>query len=343
MPDHDENTVTGVARRRFLQGSMFGVGTLALGVPLSLGTQQAMAHDAAWAERKEKVRVRDLDMAYYEVGSGDPIIFLHGNPTSSYLWRNIIPHVQHLGRCIAPDMIGMGDSDPLPDSGRGAYKFATHRDYLFDLFDAIGVTNNVTLVIHDWGSGVGLAYGERYPERVKGIAYMEAILRPSALSLPPEPTQGIFSVFRSDRGEPAILENNVFVEQILIGGLGYFLSEADKAEYRRPYLQPGESRRPTLTWPRELPFAGGPDDTTALVQSYTDWFGGSDLPKLFLRARPGALLSTAADDAELLEWVRSLSNQTEAAIFGTHYVQETSADAIGRAIADWMNSEAFRL
>jgi len=210
-----------ITRRRLLQGTILGGGSAALGAPLMLAAPHVRAHNIGWPESKKKVRVRDLDMAYYEVGAGDPIIFLHGNPTSSYLWRNVIPHVQHLGRCIAPDMIGMGDSDPLPDSDRGAYKFATHRDYLFALFEAIGAINNVTLVIHDWGSGVGLAYGERYPERVKGIAYMEAILRPSALPLPAEPTQGIFSVFRSDRGEPAILDNNVFVEQILIGGLGY--------------------------------------------------------------------------------------------------------------------------
>ena len=326
-------------RRKLLQLALMGSGAAA--VPLALHPQSAQAQDAAWAERKKRVRIRGRTMAYYEVGSGDPILFLHGNPTSSYLWRNIIPNVQHLGRCIAPDMIGMGDSEALPNSGPGVYKFATHRDYLFDLFEAVGATENVTLVIHDWGSGVGLAYAERYPERIKGIAYMEAILRPSALPLPPEPSQGVFSIFRSDRGEGAVLQNNVFVEQILIGGLGYFLSEADKAEYRRPYLQPGESRRPTLTWPRELPFAGGPVDTTVQVRSYSDWFGQSEVPKLFFRANPGALLSTSPEDAALLNWVRALPNQREVSIFGTHYVQETSPHAIGRGLADWLTSDAF--
>ncbi len=321
-------------RRQLLQLSL--AATAGLSLPAAL----AQSHPA-WAERKRRRRVRDVNMAWYEAGQGDPIVFLHGNPTSSYLWRNIIPHVQHLGRCIAPDMIGMGDSDPLPESGPGVYKFATHRDYLFELLESIGVTENITLVIHDWGSGIGLALAERYPERIKGIAYMEAILRPSALPLPAEPEQGIFALFRSDRGEAAVLQNNVFVEQILIGGLGYFLSEADKMEYRRPFLQPGESRRPTLTWPRELPFSGGPAETTALVQSYSDALAESDVPKLFLRASPGALLSTSPEDAALLEWVRALPNQTEVGIFGTHYVQETSAHAIGRAIADWMRSEVL--
>lgn len=326
-------------RRQLMQLSVLGSAATAL--PLVLKSSPAQAQTQSWAEQKKKVRVRGLDMAYYEVGSGDPIVFLHGNPTSSYLWRNIIPHVQHLGRCVAPDMVGLGDSDPLPDSGPGVYKFATHRDYLFDLLEAIGITERVTLVIHDWGSGVGFSYAERYPERVRGIAFMEAILRPSVLPMPPEPTQGIFEIFRSERGEQAILQNNMFVEQVLIGGLGYFLTEADKAEYRRPFLQPGESRRPALTWPRELPFGGGPADTSALVQSYSDWIVDSDIPKLFIRANPGALLSNSPANAELLEWVRGFSNQREVTVFGTHYVQEVSPHAIGRAVADWMNSGEF--
>ena len=289
-----------------------------------------------WAERKKRTNVRGVDIAYYEGGSGDPIIFLHGNPTSSYLWRNVIPHLEHLGRCIAPDMIGLGDSDPLPNSGPGVYKFATHRDYLFDFLEQVGATERVTLVIHDWGSGVGFSYAQRFPERIKGIAFMEAIIRPSTLPLPPEPQQGAFSLFRSERGEEVVLQNNFFIEQILIGGLGYFLTEADKAEYRRPFLQAGESRRPTLTWPRELPFAGGPADTTALVQSYSDWLAESELPKLFIRANPGALLSDSPNNAPFLEYVRSFPNQTEVQVFGTHYVQEVSPHAIGRAVADWM-------
>lgn len=324
-----------LSRRDLIRYSVLGT-TMAL--PLALNSATAQSQPTDWAERKKKVRVRGLNMAYHESGSGDPIIFLHGNPTSSYLWRNVIPHLQHLGRCIAPDMIGMGDSDPLPNSGPSTYDFSTHRDYLFDFFEAIGATERITLVIHDWGSGVGLAFAQQYPERVKGIAYMEAILRPTAIPLPPEPTQGLFSIFRSERGEAAVLENNVFVEQILIGGLGYFLTEADKSEYRRPFRSAGESRRPTLTWPRELPFSGGPDETTRLVQNYSDWLAGSDIPKLFLRANPGALLSTSGANADLIAWIRGFENQREVTIFGTHYVQEVSPHAIGRAIADWMKS-----
>ena len=328
--------MTRITRRSLMQLSMIAGGAAA--VPWALQPRLASAQGSSWSERKKHVQVRGLSMAYYEVGSGDPVIFLHGHPTSSYLWRNIIPHVQHLGRCIAPDMIGMGDSESITGSGPGVYKFATHRDYLFDLFEAIGATERITFVIHDWGSGVGLAYGERYPERVQRIAYMEPILRPSGLPLPTEPSQGLFATFRSPAGEEAVLQNNVFVEAFLIGGLGYFLSEADKQEYRRPFRDPGERRRPSLTWPRELPMTGGPEDTTELVQSYTDWFAASDVPKLFIRANPGAILSTSASDEQMLNYVRGFENQQEATVFGTHYLQEASPHAIGRALAAWIGT-----
>jgi len=323
------------SRRNLMHTALIAGGATIL--PLALGPQTAQAQASSWQGQKKKVRVRGLEMAYYEVGSGDPIVFLHGNPTSSYLWRNIIPHVQHLGRCIAPDLVGMGDSDPLPNSGPGTYKFSVHRDYLFDLLEAIGVRERVTLVIHDWGSGIGLSYAQRYTDRIRGIAYMEAILRPSSLPPIPEPTRGPFATFRSPQGEEAVLQNNMFVEQILIGGLGYYLSEADKAEYRRPYMQAGESRRPTLTWPRELPRGGNPADTVELVTSYTDWFANSQLPKLFIRVNPGALLRSGP----LLEFVRGFSNQKEVTVFGSHFVQEISPDAIGRALAEWMSSGAI--
>ena len=322
-----------LSRRNLMKTAVVAGGAASL--PLALGAKSAQAQSSSWADQKKKVRVRGLEMAYYEVGSGDPIVFLHGNPTSSYLWRNIIPHVQHLGRCIAPDLVGMGDSDPLPDSGPGTYKFSVHRDYIFEMLEAIGVTERVTLVIHDWGSGIGLSYAQRYTDRVRGIAYMEAILNPSALPPIPEPTQGPFATFRSPAGE-AVLENNMFVEQILLGGLGYYVSEADKAEYRRPFLQAGETRRPTLTWPRELPRGGNPEDTVALVTSYTDWFAQSQLPKLFVRVNPGALIRTGP----LLDYIRGFDNQTEVTVFGSHFVQEISPDAIGRALAEWMQSGA---
>ncbi len=324
-----------INRRNLMQAAVLAGGAATL--PLALGPQTAQAQSSSWAEKKKKARVRGLNMAYYEVGTGDPIVFLHGNPTSSYLWRNIIPHVQHLGRCIAPDLVGMGDSDPLPNSGLGAYKFSVHRDYIFELLEEIGATERVTLVIHDWGSGIGLSYAQRYPNRVRGITYMEAILNPTALPPIPEPAQGAFVTFRSPAGEEAVLQNNIFVEQILIGGLGYYLSEADKMEYRRPYMQAGEARRPTLTWPRELPRGGNPADTVDLVTSYSDWLAESDVPKLFVRVNPGAILRAGP----LLDYVRGFKNQTEATVFGSHFVQEISPDAIGRALARWMTSGAI--
>lgn len=321
-------------RRKLIQAVALAGSAAAL--PLALNTQKAYGQQSSWAAGKKKVQVRGLNMAYYEVGTGDPIVFLHGNPTSSYLWRNIIPHVQHLGRCIAPDLIGMGDSDALPDSAQGAYKFSTHRDFIFEMLEAIGVTERVTLVIHDWGSGIGLSYAQQFPERVRGIAFMEAILSPSSLPPIPEPETGLFSIFRSPRGEEAVLQNNIFIEQILIGGLGYYLSEEDKAEYRRPYLAAGESRRPTLEWPRELPRGGNPADTVQLVTSYSDWFAASDIPKLFVRVNPGAIISTGP----LLDFVRGFKNQKEVTVFGSHYVQEISPDAIGRALLEWLSSGA---
>jgi haloalkane dehalogenase len=196
---------------------------LALAAPLAALPNRSHAQQDGepgdWAARKRTARVRGLDMAYYEAGRGDPIVFLHGNATSSYLWRNVIPHVRHLGRCIAPDMAGMGDSDPLPDSGPGRYTFEVHRDYFFELLDGIGVARDAVLVLHDWGSGVGFSWAQHHTDRVKGIAYMEAILRPPNLPSPPEPTAGPFATFRSPAGERAVLEENVFVEQLLIDGL----------------------------------------------------------------------------------------------------------------------------
>jgi haloalkane dehalogenase len=322
------------SRRDALRLSTAAAAAGVVGAVPNLSLAQAIT-PGSWAARKRRVRVRDLDMAYVEAGAGNPLVFLHGNPTSSYLWRNIIPHVEHLGRCIAPDMVGMGDSEPLPDSGPGKYTFATHRDYLFEMFDAIGVRDNVAFVVHDWGSGVGFSWAQQHTDRVRGLAYMEGILRPASLPPSSEPTSGPFATFRSPDGERAVLGENVFVEQLLIGGLQYYLSEADQAEYRRPYLTAGESRRPTLEWPRQLPMGGNPPDTDALVRSYTDWLqNDATVPKLFVRAAPGAIFS----NPQILEFLRSFKNQREVTVYGTHYVQETAPDAIGRALAAWLTS-----
>jgi haloalkane dehalogenase len=320
-------------RRQWLQAAA------ALSVaPVAVGQNEKslLAQAGSWQTRKKRIAVRGLNMAYYEAGAGDPIVFLHGNPTSSYLWRNIIPHVQHLGRCIAPDMIGMGDSDPLPDSGPGKYTFLVHREYLFNLLDRLNVRDRVTFVIHDWGSAMGFTWAQQHAGRVKGIAYMEAIVEPPGAPRPAPAPGSTFAIYRSPQGEQAVLQENRFVEN-LISGLRYYLTPEDEAEYRRPYLLPGESRRPTLTWPRQLPLGGEPKETYQIVRDYSDWLAAeTTIPKLFVRAIPGALLARA----EPLEFVRDFKNQTEVTVYGPHFVQEVSPDAIGRALAGWIPSIA---
>ena len=318
-----------VNRREWLQTAM----ALSLvGPGAGAATLHAQARAQSWSDRKRKVSVRGVRMAYHEVGSGDPIVFLHGNPTSSYLWRNIIPHVQHLGRCIAPDLVGMGDSDPLPNSGPDRYTFREHQEYLFALLDSLNLGNRVTFVIHDWGSALGATWAKQHPARVKGIAYMEAIIEPPGAPRPAPAPGSTFDVYRSPRGEQAVLQENRFVESLL-GGLDYYLTDADAAEYRRPYVVPGESRRPTLTWPRELPLGGEPKHTYDMVRDYSDWLAADTaIPKLFVHAVPGALLARP----EALAFVRGFKNQREVTAYGPHFVQETAPDAIGRALAAWI-------
>jgi haloalkane dehalogenase len=284
------------------------------------------------AERypKTKVEVNGRQMAYVETGSGDPIVFLHGNPTSSYLWRNVIPHLESAGRCIAPDLIGMGDSEKLPDSGPDRYRFVEHREYLDAFFDAIGLGSKVTLVIHDWGSALGFDWANRNRDRVKGIAYMEAIVRPVTWDEWPDAATALFQAFRSPAGEEMVLEKNIFVANVLPASIIRELSDEEKAVYGRPFSEPGEDRRPTLTWPRQIPLAGEPADVVEIVQSYADWLNTSDLPKLFINAEPGTILIN-----EQREFCRGWPNQTEVTVKGLHFVQEDSPDEIGSAIAEW--------
>jgi haloalkane dehalogenase len=279
---------------------------------------------------KRRVDVNGLSMAYVEVGEGDPIVLLHGNPTSSYLWRNIIPHLSGLGRCIAPDLIGMGDSDPLPVSGPDSYRFVEHREYLDGLLEALGVTSNVTLVVHDWGSGLGFDWANRHRDAVKGIAYMEAIVAPVSWNDWPEAAQSIFQAMRSEAGENIVLEKNVFVDRILPASTLSGISDEDMTVYRRPYLESGESRRPTLTWPRQIPIDGEPADVHEIVTSYGEWLAAGAVPKLFINAEPGSILI-----GRQREVCRAWPNQTEVTVPGIHFVQEDSPDAIGEAIADW--------
>jgi haloalkane dehalogenase len=281
---------------------------------------------------KKKVDVLGSDMAYVEVGSGDPIVFLHGNPTSSYLWRNVIPHLEGAGRCIAPDLIGQGDSEKLGKSGPDRYRFVEHRVYVDELLATLGVRENVTFVGHDWGSALAFDWASLHREAVKGIAYMEALVRPfETWDEWPEAARGIFQAFRSPAGDAMILEQNLFVERVLPASVLRKLTEAEMEVYRRPFAEPGEDRRPTLTWPRQIPIGGEPADVTEIMQDYADWLSECDIPKLFINADPGAILTGA-----LREYCRSWPNQTEVTVRGNHFVQEDSPDEIGQAVADWL-------
>ncbi len=279
---------------------------------------------------KKRVTVEGKEMAYVEAGEGDPIVFLHGNPTSSYLWRNVIPHLEGSGRCIAPDLIGMGDSDKLEDSGPGRYRFVEHRRYLDGLLEELEVRAGVTFVVHDWGSALGFDWARRHPDAVRGIAYMEAIVRPITWDDWPRSIKPLFQDFRSPKGEELVLEQNVFVEQVLPGAVIRDLTDEEMRVYRRPFEEPGESRRPTLTWPREIPIEGTPEDVHQIVTDYSEWLRTADVPKLFIDADPGAILRGASR-----ELCRTWPNQTSVTVKGTHFIQEDSPDEIGRAIAEW--------
>jgi haloalkane dehalogenase len=277
--------------------------------------------------QRRRIEVLATELAYVDVGHGDPIVFLHGNPTSSYLWRNVIPHLEPLGRCLAPDLVGMGDSGPAPD---GSYRFVDHARYLDRWFEALGLAR-VTLVVHDWGSALGFHWARRHPERVRGIAYMEAIVRPVTWDEWPEAARRIFQALRSPAGEEMVLQKNVFVERILPASVLRRLGEDEMARYRRPYREPGESRRPTLTWPREIPVGGEPADVVAIVDAYRAWLERSPLPKLFVNAEPGSILVGAQRES-----CRAWPNQQEVTVKGSHFIQEDSPAEIGRALAGWL-------
>ena len=276
-------------------------------------------------ERK-RVAVLDSDMAYVDTGSGDPVVFLHGNPTSSYLWRNVIPPVADAHRCLAPDLIGMGDSGKNP---AGSYRFVDHARYLDAWFEALGLTQSVTLVVHDWGSALGFYWAHRHPERIKALAYMEAVVQPLTWASWPETARNIFQAMRSPAGEDMVLQKNVFVERILPASVIRGLGDEEMTVYRRPYLEPGESRRPTLTWPRQIPIEGEPADVTRIVEAYGAWLSTSPIPKLFVNADPGVILT-----GPQREFCRSWPNQKEVTVKGTHFVQEDSPREIGRAVAE---------
>ena len=282
--------------------------------------------------QKKKIQVLDKKMAYVEIGKGAPIVFQHGNPTSSYLWRNIMPHLKNHGRCIAIDLIGMGDSDKLDNSGSDRYTFFEHRRYLDAALDALEINNNVTLVLHDWGSALGFDWANRHRDSIKGITYMEALTQPiDTWDEWPENARNIFQALRSPAGEGLILEKNIFVERILPSSILRDLTEKEMEQYRLPYTEPGESRRPTLSWPRQIPVAGEPAEIVALVRDYGLWLAASDVPKLFINADPGSILIGAQR-----EFCRRWPNQREVTVAGAHFIQEDSPIEIGQAIADWV-------
>jgi haloalkane dehalogenase len=277
--------------------------------------------------------IKGRRMAYIDegAGTGPAIVFQHGNPTSSYLWRNIMPHCTGLGRLVACDLIGMGDSAKLVPSGPDRYGYAEQRDYLFALWDSIALDDRIVLVIHDWGSALGFEWARDNASRIAGIVYMEAIVTPVTWADWPENARRVFQGFRSPAGEDMVLAKNTFVERVLPGSILRKLCEEEMAEYRRPFATSGEDRRPTLSWPRQIPIEGEPKDVVAVVEGYSRWLATSPVPKLFINADPGSILVGRQRDV-----CRAWPNQTEVTVKGLHFLQEDSPDEIGRAVADFV-------
>jgi len=280
---------------------------------------------------KKMLEIQGKQIAYIDEGEGDPIVFLHGNPTSSYLWRNVMPELAGKGRLIAPDLIGQGDSGKL-DAKEGPERYSFHAayHYLSKLLEALNITENVTLVIHDWGSALGFHWANQHREAIKGIAYMEGIVMPVEWHDWPESARGIFQGFRSPKGEELILNRNMFIEAVFPNSIIRTLSETEMNEYRRPFATP-DDRQPTLNWPRSLPIAGEPADLVKLVNNYGQWLSESALPKLFVNADPGSILV-----GRQREFCRSWPNQTEVTVKGLHFIQEDSGPEIGQAVAHWL-------
>ena len=279
---------------------------------------------------KQFAEVNGRKIAYVEAGEGAPIVLLHGNPTSSFLWRNVIPELENSGRVIAPDLIGQGDSDKLPASdGPERYSFEVAYEYLDGLLQAIGADTNVTLVIHDWGSALGFHWARMHPQAVRGIAYMEGIVMPVEWEDWPESARGIFQGFRSDKGEDLVLARNMFVEGVLPSAIIRTLTETEMDAYRAPFSTP-DDRQPTLNWPRQIPISGEPAHMIELVSAYGEFMAGNDIPKLLVNADPGSIMIGRA-----LEFCRSWPNQQEVTVKGAHFVQEDSPVEIGQAVAQW--------
>ena len=282
---------------------------------------------------KSFITINGKKLAYVDFGEGDPIVFLHGNPTSSYLWRNIMPHLEDMGRLIAPDLIGMGDSDKLDDSGPDRYTFTEHTEYLYALFEELNL-NNVTLAIHDWGSALGFNWAALNPEKIKSIVYMEAITGPiESWDDWPEQARKIFQLFRSDAGEELVLDKNYFVERVFAGDVGMHraLEKQELDTYIKPFKEEGESRRPTLTWPRQIPIEGKPKEVVEIVKNYAKFMNETQIPKLFINADPGSILI-----GKQREIARQWPNQKEVTVKGGHFIQEVSPDEIGKFVREFL-------
>ncbi len=281
--------------------------------------------------RKQFIEIDGRRMAYIDQGAGDAIVFQHGNPTSSYLWRNVMPHCAGLGRLIACDLIGMGDSEKLSPSGPERYSYVEHRRFLHALWDKLDLGDRVVLVIHDWGSALGFDWARQHPDRVQGIAYMEAIVKPLDWEIAPGQSRQVFEAIRSPAGEHLMLEKNLFVERMLPGSVLRGLSNEEMAVYRRPFLNPGEDRRPTLSWPRQIPIEGEPAEVASIVAEYAAWLRTTRTPKLFINAEPGQLLTGSSR-----EFCRTFPNQTEVTVKGLHFIQEDSPAEIGAAVSNFV-------
>jgi len=282
---------------------------------------------------KKYAEINNKKMAYIDEGNGDTFLFLHGNPTSSYLWRNIAPHVEEMGRVVIPDLIGMGDSEKLDGIDNEGYKYHGQYGYLTGLLDTLELGNDIHLIIHDWGSAMGFQFARENPDRVKSITYMEAIVMPLTWEQWPDAATKIFQLFRSDAGEELVLEKNFFVERILLADSATGYTDEEKAEYIRPFLEEGEDRRPTLTWPRQIPLDGEPNAVVEEVRKNAEFHKDSEIPKLFINANPGSILV-----GEQREFARTWKNQTEITVSGNHFIQEDSSEEIGTALRDFVKA-----
>lgn len=290
--------------------------------------------EAAWPQSnigaadphpRRRVKVLDTEIEYVDTGRGDPIVFLHGNPTYSYQWRNIIPYVSKLGRCLAPDLVGMGRSGMSPTR---SYRFVDQARYLDAWFEALELTRNVILVLHDWGGAIGFYRTLRFPEQVQAVAYFEAIVQERHWAdFPPDSP---FPALRSDKGEHMVLEENFFVEVMLPRGILRKLSREEMDAYRAPY-QDRVRRLPTLVWPREVPIDGEPADVVAIVKDYGKFMATSPIPKLFILGEPGAIFVGKAR-----EFPGTWRNQREIMVKGIHHLQEDSPAEIGSALAGFV-------